>query len=171
MMTKYISLLAVLFLFASCEKNASNSNNIMSTITGSYVLTSLVSDIAVDFDQDGVSQTQLLNEAACFSSMDINFMANGDFNATVAEPEFDAMNVLSCPTSLQTGTYTIDPSNLLMVTANINGGTITESIQLTVTATTIEFTVSDADLNRYINGRAGTPAANITSLQATYTRI
>ncbi|WP_041566940.1 DUF5004 domain-containing protein [Nonlabens dokdonensis] len=170
-MKKYIGLLALLFIVASCEKDASNTNTTMSTITGNYVLTSLVADTAVDFDQDGVSQTQLLNEATCFSNMDISFMANGDFTATVAEPEFDAMNVLSCPTSVQTGTYTIDASNLLMVTANVNGGTVTENIQLTVTPTTIEFTVSDADLNRYINGRAGTPAGNITSLVAVYTRI
>ena len=171
MMKNAIAIMMLLFIVTSCEKDAARTNVTMSNITGNYVLTSLTADVAVDFNQDGTSQMELLNEASCFSSMDISFMVNGDFTATVAEPEFDSMNVLSCPTSVQTGTYSINATDLLTVTANVNGGTVTENIQLTVNSNTIAFTVSDADLNRYINGRAGTPAANITSLLAVYTRI
>lgn len=171
-MKKFIGLLSMLALIAiSCESDTAGRSTLNANISGGYILTSLVADVAVDFNQDGTTNTELLNEAICFSSMDVDFMLNGDFTATVAVPEFDAMNVLSCPTTTQTGTYVLDTSNLLTVTVDVNGGTITDDRQLTLTPTTFQFTVSGQDLDRYITARAGTPAGNITSLLATYTKI
>jgi hypothetical protein len=171
-MKKFIGLLMVAaFIMTSCDSDTAGRNAMTTTVAGTYILTSLIADVAVDFNQDGAFNTELLNEAACFSSMDVEFMSNGDFTSTVAIPEFDAMNILMCPTSTQTGTYILDSSSLLTVTIDINGGTITEDRQLTLTPTTFEFNVTGQDLDRYITNRAGTPAGTITSLTATYTKI
>jgi hypothetical protein len=171
-MKKIIGIVMILVItLASCDGDNSNRNSSNTTVSGSYILTSLISDVAVDFNQDGVSNTELINEAVCFSSMNVDFMANGDFTAIVAEPDFDAMNVLSCPTSIQTGIYSLDASSLLTLIVNVNGGTITENKQVVFTATTFEFIVTSQDLNQYISDRVGTPAAAITSLQVVYTKI
>ncbi|MEN8898927.1 MAG: hypothetical protein ABF251_09485 [Nonlabens sp.] len=171
-MKKFIGFLMVAaFILTSCESDTAGRSALTTNVAGTYILTSLVADLAVDFNQDGVFDTELLNEAACFSNMDVDFMVNGDFTSTVAFPEFDAMNVLSCPTGTETGTYILDSSNILTLTVDVNGGTVTEDIQLSLTPTTFEFTVTGQDLDRYITSRAGTPAGNITSLIATYTKI
>jgi hypothetical protein len=164
-------LLVIIVTVTSCDGDSASRNTPSSDASGTYVLTSLVADAAVDFNQDGVTNTELMNEAVCFSSMNVDFMANGDFTAIVAEPDFDSMNVLSCPTSMQTGTYILDTTSLLTLVINVNGGTVTESKQVLFSATTFEFTVTGQDLNQYISGRVGTPAAPISSLQVVYTKI
>jgi hypothetical protein len=103
--------------------------------------------------------------------MDVDFMVNGDFFATVAEPDFDTNNNLSCFISSQSGTYSLDANSVLTIIANVNGGTITENKAVTFTPTTFEFTITGQDLNQYVGGRTGTPAAPITSLDAIYTKI
>jgi hypothetical protein len=161
----------IVIAMTSCDGDNSSRNAASTNVSGSYVLTSLVANVAVDFNQDGVTDTELINEAVCFPNMSVDFMANGDFTAIVAEPDFDSMNVLSCPTSMQTGTYILDTSNLLTLVIDVNGGTITEDKQVVLTATTFEFTVTGQDLNQYISDRVGTPAGSINSLQVVYTKI
>jgi hypothetical protein len=161
----------IVIMMMSCDGDDASRNAASSNVSGSYVLTSLIADVAVDFNQDGVTDTELLNEAVCFSSMNVDFMTNGDFTAIVAEPDFDSMNVLSCPASMQTGTYMLNASNLLTLVIDVNGGTITEDKQVVLSATTFQFTLTGQDLDQYISGRVGTPAGSINSLQVVYTKI
>ncbi|MEO9952649.1 hypothetical protein [Nonlabens sp.] len=168
---KNVFFLCVLILsLSSCESDDAARSSLNSTVAGDYVLTSLISDIPVDFNGDGVSNVELLLEASCFSSMDVSFLINGDFTSTVAEPAFDGNNNLSCPLSSQSGSYLLDANSVLTVIANVSGGTITDSKQVVFTPTTFEFTVTGAEMDRYISGRNSTPAAGISSLMAVYTR-
>ena len=169
-MKKFLLLFALFLSLSSCESEDASRSSLNSTVVGDYILTSLVSNTAVDFNQDGVSNFDLLLEASCFASMDISFMTNGDFVSTVAEPDFDSNNNLSCPLSVQSGSYTLDANSVLTIIANVSGGTITDSKQVTFTATTLEFTVTGAEMDQYISDRNSTPASGISSLLAVYTR-
>ncbi|MFT7428987.1 MAG: hypothetical protein ACI9IZ_001483, partial [Nonlabens sp.] len=95
-MKKLIGLIIIFIFIIGCESESASRNTANVNIAGNYVLTSLIANTPVDFNQDGVSHTELLIEATCFSSMDVDFMVNGDFFATVAEPDFDTNNNLSC---------------------------------------------------------------------------
>jgi hypothetical protein len=170
-MKKVIGLIIIFLSIIGCESESSSRNTANVNIAGNYVLTSLIANTPVDFNQDGVSHTELLIEATCFSSMDVDFMVNGAFVASVAEPDFDINNNLSCLISSQNGTYSLDPNSVLTIVANVNGGTITENKAVTFTPTTFELTITGQDLNQYVGGRTGTPAATITSLDAIYTKI
>ena len=170
-MKYFLNLILFAFVLVGCDTESANRSTVNSLIEGNYVLTSLVSNVAVDFNQDGISNVELLAEASCFTAMDINFMLNGDFVATVAEPDFDVNNVLSCPTSSQSGTYSIDANSVLTVMANVNGGTITENKQVLFTSTTFEFTITGVELDSYISDRMATPAGSISSLRVVYTKI
>ena len=161
-MKYFLNLILFAFVLVGCDTESANRSTVNSLIEGNYVLTSLVSNVAVDFNQDGISNVELLAEASCFTAMDINFMLNGDFVATVAEPDFDVNNVLSCP---------IDANSVLTVMANVNGGTITENKQVLFTSTTFEFTITGVELDSYISDRMATPAGSISSLRAVYTKI
>jgi hypothetical protein len=170
-MKKFLGLISIFLVITGCESESANSSTANVNIAGSYVLTSLMANTAVDFNQDGVSHIELLNEATCFSSMDVDFMVNGDFFARVAEPDFDVNNNFSCLISSQNGTYSLDANSVLTIIAQVNGGTVTENKVVVFTPTTFEFTITGQELNQYVGGRTGTPAAAITSLDAVYTKI
>lgn len=170
-MKKLLGLISIFLIIISCESESANRSTANVNMAGNYVLTSLIANTPVDFNQDGVSHIDLLNEATCFSSMDVDFMLNGDFFANVAEPDFDLNNNFTCLIISQNGTYSLDANSILTIIAQVDGGTITENKAVTFTPTTFEFTITGQDLNQYISGRAGTPAATITSLDAVYTKI
>jgi len=173
MMKKIIfPLIAAVFMFTSCSDDdvATESTNNNAAIAGSYVLTSLIADVPVDLNQDMVTDMQLINETTCFDTMALNLDLNGTFTSTVAEVSFDAANVLQCTTNVETGTYTF-ANGVLTVTININGGTATESQQVTLTSTTLSFNVDDNDVTQFFTNTAGTPASAITSLDFIYTKI
>lgn len=153
----------------SCDDNAKSTSNTQS-IAGNYVLTSLVSDVAVDLDQDGTSDTQLMNETTCFDTVAISFDANGNFTTTVSEVGFDANNVLTCSTIVTTGTYTF-ANSVLTITTAVNGGSVTESKAVLLTATTLEIGATDTEVAQYFTNSPGTPASAITQIDAIYTKI
>ncbi|WP_298950133.1 hypothetical protein [uncultured Nonlabens sp.] len=169
-MKNVLFLCVITLLLGSCENDHDGRSSLHSTVAGDYMLTSLISNVPVDLNGDGIFHLELLLEAFCFSSMDVSFLINGDFVSTVAEPTFDSNNNLSCPLSSQSGSYLLDENNVLTVTANEDGGTITDSKQVIFTTNTFEFTVTGAEMDQYIRGRNSTPAAGITSLMAVYTK-
>lgn len=164
--TYFISL--CILVLVSCESESTSNNN--PTLSGNYRLTSLIADVAVDLNQDGATNTQVMNETTCFDTVAINFSNNTNFNASYSEVGFDVNNVLTCATNMQSGTYTYS-NGVLSITVPVNGGTVTESHNVLLTPTTLEFTVTDADVANYFSGAPGTPAANITQLDVVYTKI
>jgi len=167
----YLGILMTLLL-GSCDEDAANRPNNALNVSGDYVLTSVVADVAVDLDDDAAVDTELFNETDCFDNWDVSFTANGDFVATAAAAEFDANNDLICNTINADGTYTFDTaSSVLTATINVNGGTVTESQPVAFTATTFSFTVTDQDVSQYFTNDPGTPVSDITQLQFTYTKI
>ncbi|WP_438962185.1 lipocalin family protein [Nonlabens sp.] len=168
MMKKLIlPLLATAMIFMGCEDSPAPASNNNAAIAGTYVLSTLTADVAVDLDQDMSSDVELTNETSCFDTMTITFNSDGTFSSTVAEVSFDASNNLQCNTAVETGTYSY-AAGTLTITVNVNGGTITESQQVVLTATTLSFNVDDNDVAQYFSGAPGTPAASISSLDFVY---
>ncbi|WP_124978765.1 hypothetical protein [Nonlabens xiamenensis] len=156
----------------SCETNSVNSTPNSLDVSGDYVLTSLVADVAVDFNNDGQTDTELMNETTCFDSWDVQFMASGDFTANITDSTFDTNNQLQCTANTASGTYSFDPAtDVLTVTIAVNGGSVTESKAVTFTPTTFSFTLDSQDVANYMPNLTGTPASNISQLDFTYTKI
>lgn len=164
-----LSLSAVVVILVSCDDNSKSTSNTQS-IVGNYVLTSLIADIAVDLDQDGSTDTQLMNETTCFDNVAITFDANGNFTSTISEVGFDANNVLTCSTIVANGTYSFSNS-ILTITTPINGGSATESQPVVLTPSTLEISATGADVAQYFTNMPGTPASGINQINAVYTKI
>lgn len=172
MMKKIIlPLIAVLVAFTACtDDDTPQVTNNNASIVGNYVLSTLTADVAVDFNQDMTSNTELTNETNCFDTMDITFNANGTFTSTVSEGSFDTANNLVCTSLVESGTFNY-LNGILTVTIMVNGGSITESQQVVLTPTTLSFNVDDNDVAQYLNNTSGTPASAITSLDFVYNKI
>ncbi|GAL00152.1 hypothetical protein IL45_11695 [Nonlabens ulvanivorans] len=171
MMKKLIfPLIAILFAFTACTNDENQSINNNAALVGNYVLSTLTADVAVDLNQDMITNMELTNETNCFDSMAISFNADGTFTSTIAEVSFDASNNLVCNTNVESGTYSY-ANGTLTITVNVNGGTATESQQVLLTTSTLSFNVDDNDVAQYFSGAAGTPASGIMSLDFVYNKI
>jgi|GEM_PF-2937501 len=159
---------AIVFL-SSCDTNNPVTLS-ANAIAGTYVITSLQANVAVDLDNNGSSSTNIMAEAVCVQQMTVNFDAAGIFTAVVADVTYDANNLLVCTISTETGTYTY-VNGLLTITATVNGGTVSETQAVVLTPTTFSFTLNSARINQAFPGLGTTAAAGITNLDVVYTKI
>lgn len=164
-----LGLATVALLSMSCETENVSTQSV-SAIAGNYVLTTLQANAAVDLDGNGTSSTDLMTEAVCVQQMTVNFDTNGGFTAVVADVSYDVNNQLTCTTTTETGTYTF-VNGLLTMTANVNGGTVTESKMVVLNPTTFSFTIDSTDIMRFFPDIAMTAANGITNLNVVYTKI
>lgn len=173
-MKKVLLLFAVFTLtLASCGDDdlASAPAAASSTLVGDYVLTSLLADVPVYLD--GVSTNaspQLMGTTFCFDNLDLNFLADGSFTAGFPELDLTINNLLSCTSSSVSGTYSLSATDVLSITLPVDGGTVTETKQVTITPTTLSFTLTASEVDTYFNPDPGTSLGAIGSLQVTYTR-
>mgnify|MGYP000123070677 CR=1 FL=1 len=65
-MKNLIKILIILILFTSCNKNSEEAQN-LDTVSGTYKLTNVHTNIAVDLNSDGVFNTNLTKESSCFN--------------------------------------------------------------------------------------------------------
>lgn len=167
---KINSLIVGLFLIflTSCETQPTSPSN--QNLAGTYVLTSLQSNVAVDLDGNGTTSTDLMTEVACLRQFTVTFNVDGSFTALIADADFNPNNVLVCTTRTESGTYTY-VNGLLTVTIVVNGGTVTESEQAILNATNFSFTLDSGRISQFFSSIAGTPANGITNLDFVYTRI
>lgn len=158
-----------ILLLTSCDPESLTTQS-TNAIAGSYVVTSLQSNVAVDLDGNGTSSTDMLSEATCVQQMTVDFNANGTFSAVVADVSFDVNNILVCTTSVETGTYTY-ANGILTVTAMFNGGSVTESQAVVLNPTNFSFTLDSNRINQAFPDLSTTRAAGISNLDIVYTRI
>ena len=142
------SLCASLFSF-SCsadanlpeQTNALNSSTTLATSTeitavdlvGTWKIQTMVSDVAVDFNQDGDFNTNILTESDCFNNMYFTFEANGNVLTTQARLYFDVQGNFSCSEKSYTATYEVN-QNELKVNFVVNGVSYTEVKSISMTS-------------------------------------
>lgn len=115
-MKKLLSLVAIALAFASCESDDDNNNESSSaSIVGTFVLTNFDSPINDDYNNDGTTSSNLLDEVPCFENT-ISFSENGNYtsSATTLVIEIDDNSTTAgCEGPfIETGTYNLEGDTL-----------------------------------------------------------
>jgi len=119
---KRLSILALVLAgcFAgSCSDDDNNDDNNSANLAGSYNMTAYNAPMAIDYDDDGDSSTNLMTESTCFNNSTMTLNSNGTYSmhyngVTISN------GLSSCAsTSNTTGTWTRNGNT---ITATPTGG-------------------------------------------------
>lgn len=120
--------------FTSCSDDDNESNNDATRIDGSYSLVEVNTDAQTDFDMDGDSHVNQMEESSCYSGGKLELRSDDTFTYVVTDILIGTDGTAGCATSVTyTGIYTkqaaTDPSNALITItyANSNGNTVTRT--------------------------------------------
>lgn len=186
MKMKKIFLSAVLLslMLFSCSKDSMNEQNDLlkvsnlTTVTsndmvGSWALSKMTADTAVDLNGDKVNNTNLLAETSCFNNMDITFNTDGTFishNATMTfESGSDANNFSCLGDRVDQGDWEVRNDSLIL-TLVINSETYIHKKAINLGDNTFSFDVSKVESNLYVNDPGNTQASDIRILALEYTK-
>ncbi len=143
-------------------------------LIGYWELSRMVSDTAVNLNQDGNYSTNLLDETSCFNNMSITFNSDGTFttnNATMTFESGTSGDQFSCLTDrIDTGTWEVENDNL-MLTMVIDGYTYNHSKKLSMTSNTFAFDVTKIESDQYVDDPGNTQASEIRILELEYTKV
>ncbi len=111
-----MSMLAIALVFASCGSDDDNVEETEASIVGTFVLTSSNSPFNDDYNGDGETSTNLLDEVPCLMTT-VTFNADGTYsdNGTdlVIEIDGDGNTSAGCEGPFtSTGTYTLNGTAL-----------------------------------------------------------
>lgn len=139
---------------------------------GSWNLSAMMADVAVNLDQDQTSSTNLLDETDCFNTMYIIFNNDNTFDTNNATMTFEAGdgNDFSCRQDrMDNGKWEIK-ENKLILTMTINGETYTHEKAIDLNSDKFSFNVTKIESDQYVNDPGNTQASSIRILELEYTR-
>lgn len=120
----FIALLSLVVLFASCSSDDGDASGNVS-IVGTWDAIEVDLGESVDWNGDGTSSSNLMDEIDCFAAT-ATFTADGEFSSATTQINFEvneAGYTLSCGASISaSGTYGID-GNTLSITDDEDGET------------------------------------------------
>ena len=154
----------------SCSDDDTQVQTLSSSdIVGSWTLVEINSTPAVDLEENGNTDVNLMDQTNCFDGMSLDFDNNGNVSVVTSAIDFDSSASPSFTCSLQTnsGSYTIDQNNLT-VSAQISGNQETETLNVTVQNNTLSFTVTEGDIADFFSVPAGESFSSITELEFVY---
>lgn len=177
-----LTLVAILVL-ASCSKEGLTNDEILkvsnlTTITssdmlGTWDLSKMTADQAVDLNNDKVNSTNLLEETPCFNNMDITFNSDGTFishNATMTFESGASADKFSClGERVDEGDWEVRNDSLVM-TLLINSVTYIHKKAINLGDNTFSFEVSKIESNLYVTDPGNTQASDIRILALEYTK-
>lgn len=141
-----------LALGTSCNNDDDNENN-NDNMAGTYRLSSWNMPVAVDFDNNGTSSTNMMNESNCYNNSVMTVNNDGTYTMTYNSVGING-NTSSCQSQTTTGTWTR------------NGNTFTTSSGSGSAMTNTDYSFSSAGNNqtitRYMTG-AQYPSINSTT--------
>jgi hypothetical protein len=94
-------LLVILILLSACQKD-----NQKKSIIGTWRLVSIISNIEVDLNEDGFSNTDLIKEFPGCYNYTCTFLKNGDYERTVTGAD--------CKTSTVSAKWTLSDETLII---------------------------------------------------------
>ncbi|QED38808.1 DUF5004 domain-containing protein [Antarcticibacterium arcticum] len=178
-----LSLTALLFSACSGEdfddKDAEALDQKMLTyietadLVGHWDLSVLRSNIAVDLNADGTSNTNLLEETTCFDVMNIDLKDDMTFTSVNSRMDFaagetnDAFACMAPRTDV--GTWDVQ-GDTLTLNVNIAGSIYTHTKKLTMGTNTFSFDVEKWESEQYVKDPGNTVVSGITIMSQTYTR-
>ena len=171
-------------LLTSCTKDeiatdakvleVSNATITFNDLIGSWELSQMISDTAVNLNNDAVSNTNLLSETSCFNNMSITFNSDGTFtsnNATMTFESGTSTDKFACISDrIDTGAWKVDDNNLILST-EIDGYTYTHFKKLSLTINTFAFDVTKIESDQYVDDPGNTQASEIRILELEYTKV
>lgn len=151
----------------------SNATITSNDLIGHWNLSRMVADTAVNLNDDGVSNINLLEETSCFNNMSITFSSDGTFITNNATMTFEAGgqgDEFSCITDrMDSGTWEVTENNLVL-TMIIDGYTYTHSKAINMTTGTFAFDVTKIESDQYVDDPGNTQASEIRILELEYTK-
>ncbi|MCG9971584.1 DUF5004 domain-containing protein [Christiangramia crocea] len=177
----FFSLVALLLMSCSKEEaymedemiKVSNATITSNDLIGHWKLSRMVSDTAVNLNQDGSYSTNLMDETSCFNNMSITFNSDGTFitnNATMTFESGSNGDQFSCIADrIDTGDWKVENDNLVL-TMDIDGFTYTHSKAIDMTSNTFSFDVTKIESDQYVDDPGNTQASEIRILELEYTK-
>jgi hypothetical protein len=144
------------FIISCSDDDPQNQTLSSSDIVGNWSLVAINSTPAVDLEDDGNSDPNVMNQTDCFDGMSLDFDNNGNVSVVTSAIDFNSSATPSFTCSLQTnsGSYIINQNNLT-VTAQISGNQETETLNVDVQNNTLSFIVTESDVADYFNVPSG----------------
>ncbi|MGQ2981939.1 lipocalin family protein [Flavobacterium sp.] len=100
----------------SCSDD--DSENANAGIAGTYRLTAWNAPVAVDFNDDGTANVNLMNETSCYNNSDLILHRDGTYDMTYNYVNIDG--TVSCGSETTTGTWTRTGNTV--TTTHLSGG-------------------------------------------------
>ena len=166
-----ISLLVLLstFIISCSDDDTTNQTLSSSDIVGNWSLVEINSTPAVDLEDNGNSDPNVMNQTDCFDGMSLDFDNNGNVTAVSSEIDYDDSTSPSFNCSLRTdsGSYTLNNSDL-SVTVTLDGSQETETLNVDLQNNTLSFIVTESDVADYFNVPSGQSFSSINELEFVY---
>ena len=172
----------VSILFTSCSKEetvdaqlkVSDATAISkSDMLGHWELSGMIADVAVDLDDDNVSNNNLLEETNCFNTMSITFEADGTFITNNAQMTFESgssNNEFTCSSDRMDGGDWEVRNDSLILTLEINASTYTHRKLINLETNKFSLDVTKIESDQYVNDPGDTRASSIRILELEYTK-
>jgi len=136
-------------------------------IAGEWFLVELNSTPAIDLENDGTMDTNLMWQTTCFDGWSLEFIPNGNvLNATSADIIFDptASPTLDCTPRVDSGNYSIS-GNDLTVSTTVDGTVESQTLTINISNDTLSFVATESDVASMFNIPDGEVYSNLTSLE------
>ncbi len=139
-------------------------------LEGIWDLYSMHSDVAVDFNGDDTTNTDIMVETDCFKTMFYDFDSTGNVTATQAKLHINATGISSCNIGVYSSPYTIK-DDMLTVSFHDKNGTLittTKQIKLTEDKQFLHLSLTRLEASAYIKDDSGNSTAVIDSIATVY---
>ena len=140
-------------------------------LVGTWKIESMISDVAVDLNSDGASNTEILEETTCFDTLFFNFNAEGGVLAHQARLSF-ANGEMQCDGE---GTYSAAyevAGNELFVSFQSGGSPITISKTIGLSsadgAMYLHVAIEDFEVEELVNDPGNTSVSSIHRIEMIY---
>ncbi|HSP82229.1 MAG TPA: lipocalin family protein, partial [Gillisia sp.] len=143
-------------------------------LVGNWELSVMRADNPVDLNDDGASNTNLLEETSCFDLMNINLRNDMTFSSVNSRMDFQAGETndkfLCMTPRTDSGTWKVD-GDILTLKVNIGGEIFTHTKKLTLENNTFSFDVTKLESEQYVKDPGTTLVSGITVMYLTYTKV
>ncbi len=140
-------------------------------LIGKWDMYSMTADVAVDFNADGISSEDLLEETQCFDPMYFSFDENGNITTNQANLYFEEDGSFTCKSKEYMAEYEVSV-NQLVVTFTMDGHVITDTKTVTLFREDgeeyLHVSLEKYETQAYVNDPGTTVASEIERLDLVF---
>lgn len=115
--------LAATAFFSSCSSDDDNNDNSNDAAAGTYNLTAVIAPLAVDYNQDGTSSENLMQESPCYLDSHIKLEQDMTYTSTYSYvlPELES----TCYSEESFGTWEQEGNTIIITDASMGNNELT----------------------------------------------